>query len=350
MLSAIPDQAEDITADWLSESLGEEVLDCQLVASHSGTTGRARITLETSADSALPPTLFVKLPPRDPVQREFVCSSGMGWREARFYRELGGEVPVRVPRCYFADWDDSGRHYIILLEDLDDTGCTFRNATRDYSLDYVRAMLQSFAHLHARYWKSERFGLDLNWVQPPLQHEIAPRLVALARDQHAASMPPVFSELCELYLNHTDAVHQLWLIGSETLIHGDVHDGNLFRDGVAPGFLDWALLARGPAMRDVSYFLAGTLPEEHRPMQRDLINEYREQLEGQGVEAPSLDELWLQHRCQVFYPWVGAVTTLAMGDQWQPLSYVQATLTRLHAVVAALDTAGVVRELIAATR
>ena len=350
MPNAIPDQPEAVTAAWLSSVLGETVFGCHLVDSHSGTTGRARMALETAPGSALPSSLFIKLPPGDPTQREFVCSSGMGQREARFYLELSQEVPVRVPRCYHAEWDESGRHYIMLLEDLEHSGCQFRNASQHYSLDYVRAVLASFARLHGRYWQSDRFAGDLAWVQPPLQHEIGARLVALARERHAASMPAPFDELCDLYLANTDAVHALWLNGPETLIHGDVHDGNLFREGATPGFLDWALLARGPAMRDVSYFLAGTLAEEDRVLQRELISDYRAMLTEEGIVAPPIEDLWQQHRCQVLYPWVGAVTTLAMGDEWQPLSYVMATLERLHTLLAALDTGDAVREGIGLSR
>ena len=57
----------------------------------------------------------------------------MGRRETRFYATLSGEIPVRVPHCYFAASDDAGEEYIMLLEHLEDSGCTFRNARTRYS-------------------------------------------------------------------------------------------------------------------------------------------------------------------------------------------------------------------------
>lgn len=341
-MADIPAAPGDITAVWLSEVLGVRVDGVRLLDAHAGTTGRAVIGLDTSSPD-LPSRLFVKLPPVDEQQRLFVTSTGMGQREARFYRQLSAEVPIRVPRCFYAQSNDEGDRYIMLLENLADSACTFRAADEHYSLDYVRAVLSAFARLHTRYWDSGRFEGDLDWVQPPVQHEIAVNLIGLALDRHRDEMPAVFAQMAERYLAATDHVHSLWLEGVSTLIHGDVHDGNMFLDGTEPGFLDWALLARGPGMRDVGYFLAGTLAPEHRGMARGLIGEYREQLVAAGCDAPALDDLWLQYRRHVAYVWVGAVTTLAMGDAWQPTAYVRAALNRIHPVmeevgtVAALD-------------
>lgn len=335
----IPTVTGEITAGWLSEVLGAQVDRVSLLDAHDGTTGRALLELD-AGDPRVPARLFVKLPPADEQQRLFVTSSGMGRRESLFYRELSGEVPVRVPFCYHADTDAAGKRYIMLLENLTDSGCTFRGASTHYSLDYVRQVLAAFARLHAAYWESNRFSDELAWIEPPMQHEIGARLVARALHRHREEMPPVFSRMAEHYLASTDRVHALWKEGAATLIHGDVHDGNLFLDGAEPGFLDWAVLARGPGMRDVAYFLAGTLAPEHREQARTLISEYRQQLLAAGCDAPDMDELWLQYRRHAAYVWVGAVTTLAMGDEWQPLSYVRAALERIHQVMDNLDSVG----------
>jgi hypothetical protein len=267
----------------------------------------------------------------------------MGRRESRFYESLSAELPVRVPRCYFAASDDTGEEYIMLLENLVDSGCTFNNTSTRYSLDYVRQVLAAFARLHATYWASPRFDSDLDWVQPPLQHEIAVQLVAQSLELHGASMPSVFRDMGELYLSEADAIHRLWQRGTPTLIHGDVHDANLFYDGDEPGFLDWALVARGPAMRDVGYFLAGTLsPQDQRDSGRTMLTYYREQLLAHGIVAPAEQELWQQYQWHAAYVWVGAAVTLAMGDAWQPVNYVMASLERLHA---AMDTLGSVEAI-----
>lgn len=333
-MTSIPVSVDDLTTDWLREALGERVSNSRLVDANSGTTGRA--VLEVEGDG-LPPRLFVKLPPADEMQRLFVTASGMGRKEALFYSGLSSEVPVRVPRCYYSATDDAGEQYIMLLEHLEDSGCTFTNAATRYSLDYLRAMLAEFAKLHAAYWETPRFASDLDWVTPPARHDIALDLVKQALEQHAEAMPPVFHEMGELFLENADGVYGLWAEGAHTVVHGDAHDANLFYDD-RPGFLDWAIVSKAPAMRDVGYFLAGTLTDADRSQARVLLGEYRDQLLALGVDAASLDELWQQCQWHAAYVWVGATVTLAMGDAWQPVNYVMSSLERLHGALEAFGS------------
>jgi len=339
----IPKTLDDLTTDWLAGVLDAPVTAVRVADAHSGTTGRGVIELEYGEPAELPPRLFVKLPPVDEMQRAFVTANGMGRREALFYRQLAAEVPVRVPRCYFADCDDSGDDYIMLLEHLEDSGCTFQNASSRYSLDYVRQVLADFARLHAAYWQSPRLDSDLAWLGPLMHHDVARQLVQMALDQHADSMPAVFTAMGELYLAQADEIYALWCQGAHTLIHGDPHDANLFYCDGRPGYLDWAIAARAPGMRDVGYFLAGTLSPEHRQHGRELVDYYRKQLLAAGAPAPALEELWQQYQWHAAYVWLGATATLAMGDAWQPVNYVKASLERLHGALEYLDTVAVLQ-------
>lgn len=341
----IPRTPEEITADWLGQVLEAPVHRVRIADSHAGTTGRAVLELDYAVATRLPRRLFAKLPPADEMQRDFVRATGMGRREALFYRQLSGEVPLRVPRCYHADCDDTGDNYIMLLEHLEDSGCTFRNASEHYSLAAVRQVLNAFAALHAAYWDSPRFDTNLRWVEPPIQHEITGPLIEQALGQYGEQMPPVFTAMGELYLAHADRIHALWREGTATLIHGDVHDANLFLDGQTPGFLDWALVARGPGMRDVGYYLAGTLSEQDQQQHnRALLEHYRRELLAREADAPPLEVLWRQYQWHAAYVWVGATVTLAMGDAWQPLNYVLRSLQQLHPALDCLDTVNALRD------
>ena len=309
----VPAQLSDLSRDWLQEALGVEVTDCRVADANSGTTGRAVLDVDAPTSSKLPNRLFVKLPPVDEMQRAFVTATGMGKTEARFYDSLSAEMPVRVPASYYAASDDSGASYIMLLEHLEDSGCTFNNASNRYSLNYVRKVLAEFALLHGRYWESSCLHSDLDWITPPVRHEIAEQLIQQALAEHASDMPPIFSEMAELFLEHADGFYRIWGEGEHTVVHGDAHDANLFYDTHRPGFLDWAIVSKAPAMRDVGYFLAGTLSAEHLHMARELLGEYRELLLAQDVSAPSMDELWQQFQWHAAYVWVGATVTLAMA-------------------------------------
>jgi len=341
----IPDTLDEITPPWLSDVLNTNVTDCRIVDSHSGTTGRGVLEVEYATATDLPARLFVKLPPDDKLQRAFVCANGMGRREAMFYQQLAGEVPIRVPRSYYSACDESGERYIMLLEHLEDSACTFHNASNHYSIDYIRSVLTAFAKLHACYWHDPRFDGDLTWVQKPIQHTATVDLVASALQQFATEMPPVFTSMAELYIEQADVIHSLWSRGDATLIHGDVHDGNLFLDGKTPGFLDWALLARGTGMRDVAYFLAGTMSVQDRELEQgNMLVHYRDTLLHAGIDAPDIEQLWQEYRWHAAYVWVGAAVTLAMGDAWQPVNYTRKSLQRINRALEDLGSVEAIRK------
>lgn len=354
-MDKLPLTTAEFTIEWLSSVLCEPVsappvTGFEIVDANAGTTGRAGLKLEYAGDTDLPRHLFIKLPPDDPRQRAFVTEVGMGRREARFYAQLSAEVPVRVPRSYFSGSDEAGEHYIMLLEDLSRSGCTFRNASQRYSLDYIRQVLDAMARLHGSYWNSPRFKSDLAWVEPPGMHPMGPRLVKRALQQYRKQMPPVFGELGQLYVDRAVEIHELWTRGIPTLVHGDIHDGNLFYDpalgvGGAPGMLDWAIVGRTSCMRDVAYFLAGTpTPEDREAHQLELLAYYTTALEQAGGTAPAADELWQQYQWHMAYVWIAAVTTLAMGSEWQPLNYVMRTMQRLNRAVVDCNCVGSLRE------
>ena len=131
-----------------------DVTSVTVLDRHSGTTGRAHLAL--TGHPSVPPTVFVKLAPFDVEQRKFVNVQGMGVAEARSYRDLAHELPVRVPRAWYAEFDGTGTdaddRYVMVLEDLDASGCRF--PTRDDADIEARIfdIVENLARLHAQYW------------------------------------------------------------------------------------------------------------------------------------------------------------------------------------------------------
>lgn len=326
MNKPIPMSPDDITASWLQEGLrsrfpGVEIDSIELLDRHAGTTGRARIGMTYRAQAGAPDSVFVKLPPDDEAQRQMVQVTGMGRKESRFYSELAAELPVRIPTPYFAAFDDSGAQYIMVIEDLVASDCSFPKPGDAEAMHHAREIVKGQAGFHAHLWESPRFDQDLSWIERPLRSEIGPRLIEQALQMYGSDMSETFTGLARLFIDHHEAVNDLWEEGETTLIHGDAHMGNLFQDGTTIGFLDWAVLGRGPGMRDVSYTLCNSFtPELRRSEERGLIEIYRDTLIEAGVEAPDLESLWRRHRLHAVYSWVSATVTAAMGDKWQPLA------------------------------
>ncbi len=347
---SIPTSADEISVDWLAAALSDSlpgipIRSVEVVDWNAGTTGRARLRIGYGAGEAGPSSMFIKLPPADELQKMMVQVTGMGRREVLFYTHLAGEVPVRCPRPYYAAANADGSEYLMLLEDLAASDCDFPTLHGGCTADYARRVVAELARLHARYWNSPRFTGDLDWIDPPMRHEIGPQLVGQALGQHGAEMPEEFRAMARLYIDRTDAICDLWEQGVPTLCHGDCHIGNHFVTAGSPGFLDWACVYRCPGMRDVSYFFTNSVPTDlRRSEERDLVQRYRDALEAAGVAPPPPDELWLQYRRHAAYSWVAAVTTFSMGDKWQPLHVGREAVRRANAALADLRTVEALRE------
>ena len=363
----IPVEVDEFTPAWLTQALqpkapGAEVTGVEVLEAHSGTTGRARIAVAYASDStnpegaALPPSFFVKLAPFDPKQRKFIEQNGIGVAEARLYATVGAELPMRVPEIWLAH--DDGTGYVMILEDLVPSGCKFPSAKDPDVAERTIQVVEGLARLHARYWENPRFDTDLGWVptragfgpidpKEPAVARAAGGFVRKALDLFGAEMQPAFMDVGTLYVERTADVLDLWDEGERTLIHGDPHMGNLFTDGPAIGFLDWAMTSHSPGMRDVAYFLGNSVPTDvRRALQDDLLVRYRELLAENGVELDAAT-IEAQYRLFAVYSWVSATSTAVVGDRWQTAAIGRGGMARSTQTVADLDSAGILRELLA---
>ena len=336
---SIPVEVEDITAAWLEDVLrahapGASLAAIQVAEAHSGTTGRVRVLL-THDDPRLPGSVFVKLAPFDAGQRAFVEQLGMGLYEARFYAELAPEVPPRLPRPWYAAHDNAGR-YVMVLEDLRAAGARYPAAGDPDLPAFVERTIDAFAALHAPFWASPRFAPhgDLAWVERRSRgYGSAAPLVSFAVDQLGATLPDASRRLAEVYLPRADAIAALLADGTPTLVHGDAHLGNMFADGVTPGFLDWAMVSAAPGLRDVAYFLGASVPTElRRARERELVARYCARLHEGGI-ALDVDAAWQHYRVQLITGWIAAVVTAAMGSNWQPIDIGMAATRRANAAI-----------------
>jgi thiamine kinase-like enzyme len=317
----IPGEVADLTPSWFSQALGESVTAVEVLDAHSGTTGRARVRL---VSDALPETVFVKLQPFTPEQRAFLRQVGLGVAEARLYSKLGNELPVRTPRVWYSAADPADGSFVMVLEDLVASGCRFPAPNDDDILEVARSAMAELAVLHATYR-----GRQIPWLATPEGMRLKPddpktaarrtHFIRLALDQFGREMGPAFRRLAQLYIERSGDIVALFGEGELTLIHGDTHSGNLFVDDGRTGFYDWAVVGRGPGMRDVAYFLCNSLPTEVRRSEQDaLLARYRSALDAHGGvldERTAVD----QYRLFSVYSWIAAVSTAAMGSQWQPI-------------------------------
>ena len=323
---------------------GFEILD-----QHSGTTCRARIAMDYAekGSATLPDTMFVKIAPTAIVQRLFLTITGIGQSEVLFYRDVRKDVPVRAPAVYAAQCAGSGRSFAMLLEDLDAAGARFARVGDRVGAAQAACVVDELARLHAAFWESERFRGDLAWVpcyesrqrDLPWERFVTGQMLGLAVRKFADDLGPSLREIGSLCVNRRDHLERLWAEGPRTFVHGDCHVGNLFFEGDGVGFLDWQVCARAPGMRDVSYFLCNSCPTKlRREQERDLIGAYLSRLSELGVDAPSFETAWMQHRRFALYTWVAAAFTAAAGGGLQAVETGVAGLRRTTTACADLES------------
>ncbi|RLT38997.1 MAG: DUF1679 domain-containing protein, partial [Chloroflexi bacterium] len=102
-----------------------------------------------------------------------------------------------------------------------------------------------------------------------------------------------------------------------TLLHGDFHLGNLVfatAEGGAPfAVLDWQMLRRGRAVRDVAYFLSeNLLPADRQAIEMELLADYHRLLVEAGVCGYTFRDCLADYRLSLLQRFRALVSTIAV--------------------------------------
>ena len=341
----VPADVTEIDADWLSDALaprfpGVHVASIEVVQQRQVTNAHATLRIAYDSANGAPATMFCKLPPSDPQRRDAIIRTGMGPREVKFYEQLAPSLRMRLPQVLVARERSDGR-FILLLEDLDATGCTISDGPTGVPLDAAATALEDLAALHLRFIDPDVRAAQVPWIPTTSSSsDYGSVMLRYGLDNHRDRLSDEFAEMAELCIAHPDALQDLWHRGPQTVIHGDPHIGNLFFDGDRVGFLDWGIINVNTPMRDVSYFLTMSLSvEDRRSAERDLLSHYLDVWNAGGGAPLSWDEAWLAHRVHAGYTVLAScqVVTFPADATPQRQVFAGAFLERAQAAVADLE-------------
>jgi hypothetical protein len=302
-MTDVPRTLDQLTPEWLSGALGAEVVDARVtpIAEGEGFMGRlGRVALTYAGGAEGPATVVAKLPTDEPGAVALGQMLQVWEREARFYLELAPALPVRTPRCYYADGDHASAIFAILLEDLSPYTCG--DQLRGATAAQAEAAVQWLARFHA----AESGGghaAGMEWLPAtatsPMYQSLGPVLEAVFPsfvEKFGALLPPDTAGWVERMVPRWGAsMQEQWL--PPTLVHADFRVDNLFFDGDTVIALDWQAIALGEGLYDLAYFLGGSVPTPlRRQVERDLVAAYGRTMRELGVDVPGDDELFVQYR------------------------------------------------------
>ena len=342
----IPERPDQIEAKWLEGALEDQFpgvrvasVTCSDVA--QGTNQNARIQVEYKESSGAPRLFFAKLPPGGEPQRSLVLGSGMGRREILFYRELTVDLPLRVPQAYVAEIDEVSQRFLLLIEDLEASGCDFPDPEQGVGLTLAQQAMDDLAALHEHFARLESETSPSPFIEPPLRTpEFAQGMLKHALGHRREKMNSAFADITELYLESPLDVHDAWEIGDSVVSHGDTHLTNLFVENGRLGYFDWGCFSRAPAMRDVSYFICMALSiEDRQRSETELLKRYLSRRKKLGGQPPSLHRAWEDFKLQASYTVIAAAPTLLHPDERDTPDARYARLFSARAMAAVADHA-----------
>jgi hypothetical protein len=299
-----PDQ---ITSEWLSSRLGADVRITSEKRIGDGLVGmNMRYGLDVPAGSGLPSSIIAKLPSPDPTSRATGIALRNYEREVKFYEVIAPTVDICVARCWHSDWDEGTGDFVLLMEDL--SPAEQGNQITGCSVELARRSVLELARLHGPRWADPTLdGIEFLQRRGPGDAEQLQMIYSM--------MLPGFLATYSRHLDQegTELVERFaaripdWLAGRDlpsTVTHGDYRLDNLMFASAVGGHpiatVDWQTPGHGQATADISYFMgAGPLTDDRRAIERGLLDEYLQALDGYGVSVDA-EDFW-RHYCRDAY-------------------------------------------------
>ena len=250
---------------------------------------RLIVTYSPGATGVLPTRLFIKTARKD-THPEFFET---GRHEVEFYRVAAPLGRMPIPICYAAEYDAEVGESLLVTDDL-----TLTHFARPLPLppsnEHCQMLIDALASLHGRFWESPLLGQGLG------ERMTADRATTQTQ-RLIATLPAFFDYLGDAFLpkqraiykrivdsTHLERAYQrLIALDRVTLVHGDVHTGNVMlprEQGGDVKLIDWQLWDIGTGAHDLAFLIALHWSRDRRALlERPLLERYHAKLLGAGV-------------------------------------------------------------------
>jgi thiamine kinase-like enzyme len=290
---------DQLTKDWLQSALGDVLggetlrdFSAEIIGVGAGFMGQlARVSLRYADDSTdAPESVIAKFASTRQDTREMARDQNLYQREIGFYRDIGQDVGIPVPACYYSELREESNYFVMLLEDLapgipsDQVTGTDRETSRE--------VIEQFAKLHAKWWNSDKLE-DYGWAKWLIQETpISDALALFEESMKQAEETGRFDAYPEMKrlmpflppLFRIDPAPPLPF----TLTHGDLRSDNIIQPSPQGGrfaVIDWQLAGIGDPVNDIARWLVQSISiEDRRDTEKELLKLYHDRLLEYGVK------------------------------------------------------------------
>ena len=267
IMSAVP-SIDSLDFAWVSAQVGiPNAVSMTKTKFGNGIVGNCyRLTIDTSDGRNY--SVIAKCPSQN--QKMFHAARGLHFydKEVFFYRLLASELPIRTPKCYFAQRDEDGK-FLLLLEDLSPSAAV--DQFIGISLEVAKHGLKALAELHGcTFMKTEL--LQSSWLHLDSEEEMRQKL-AMASTAFDMLLERMAKQIDDPTIETVMFIKErflkpqgIYVPPKPCLVHRDFRTDNLLidaRNGEVPlATVDWQTVTVDSPMFDVAYFLVTSLTKE----------------------------------------------------------------------------------------
>ncbi len=305
-----PMHPDEITPEWLTHALRSGgvlkkasaiKLNTEILGTGKGFMSSAvRVNIEyDEAEEDAPKSVVVKIEPESEKLQNIGYQQHVFEREIHFYKEVGINVPIRIPILYFSV--DEPPAYSMVMEDL--KSFTPGDQIIGMKENMIISTVQAMAKIQSKYWNNSLLDA-LEWM--PIKNDIFEDY-----SEKWDSFVKYFGSFVDpqaLKIGEKLRPYALWLDKEiskrpKTLVHANLKEDNLlFGDpdsDEAVLILDWQTTIRSMGAFDVAFLIGGSeVPAERKGHQFEVLRSWHDTLIEDGVEN---------------YRWEEAVRDLRLG-------------------------------------
>ena len=376
-VSFIPETPEELTPAWLTTVLTENgvVEGGAVTGVRTSNIGEGvgflgdilRLELEYDGSASGPQSVIAKLPKL--ANRPMGEMLGAYEREALFYLDQAGVMPVTLPQMYFCDFDrDKGseqqasilafadriprflngpmtslalkiatgkkRRYALLIEDINYG--TPGDQVAGASVAECQRVLGKLALVQAKFWHGKDIA-DRFWLLPlTIDRRMRHHMFMRSKPNFEATFADLMDQGLRAHMERLVAHGIDFATSLEaapmTLLHCDLRLDNVMFTADDVVFLDWQLVRRGVGAYDVAYLLGGALATDLSPDDDErLLRWYFDELVKNGVDDYSFHAFTDHYRLSLYL----ILQTLSTTDQVElgegrGLQMIRTWIERLH--------------------